>query len=229
MTRVIGYCRKSPNGARDEGTGLEYQADEIRRYCEREGLELVCVHEDLFQSGKNMNRPALQAALLELPAVDGLVIWKLSRMTRSVRDLFTLLDGPLKGKALHSVSEKLDTSSAMGRFVVSILGSVAQLEREIVSENTKSALRHKMSQGAIIGPAPYGWRKVPGFDGKLTAKEPVPEEQVVIRDVRELIALRNGPSQARIAEMLNERGVPSRGGKPWSRRGVQCILSQPEA
>lgn len=226
--RVIGYCRKSPNGASDEGTGLDYQAQAIRDYCAREGLELVGeIYEDLFESGKNMDRPGFKAALEALAGVDGLVIWKLSRMTRSVRDLFELLDGPLKAKALHSVSEKLDTRSAMGRFVVSILGSVAQLEREIISENTTAALAHKRKGGCYLGGIAYGWRRVKGADGKLTGREFVAAEQAVIARVRRM--MREGVRQPAIAEQLNADGVTAPKGEHWTRRSVQRVLEQPEA
>lgn len=235
MTRVIRYGRKSPNGWKDEGNSEAAQDAHTLDYCTRNRLEPVGpMMFDLFGRSANLKRPQLQTALtmIEAGEAHGLVVYRLDRLTRSLRDLTALTDGPFApGRAqLHSVHEKLDTSSATGRMLVNILGTVNQWQREIIGENTRETLATMQAHGAHIGGAPYGWRKVAGADGKLTALEPVPEEQDYVQLIHRLSGSRDDDghlwTQDAIARHLNACEVPTRSGRPWSRRGVQCVLVQ---
>ena len=84
---------------------------------------------------------------------------KLDRLTRSVKDLCGLLELFEKRKvALISVAESLDTGSAAGRLVITIMGAVSQWEREAIGERTRDALRHKRGQGRRVGNIAFGCR-----------------------------------------------------------------------
>jgi DNA invertase Pin-like site-specific DNA recombinase len=115
------------------------------------------VIEDAGLSAKTLDRPGLQTALamLKTGQAAGLVIAKLDRLTRSVRDLGALIEGPFAaGKAaLLSVSEQIDTRTAGGRLVLNILGSVSQWEREVIGERTAAALQHKKTRASGSAPA----------------------------------------------------------------------------
>lgn len=230
MIRVIRYGRKSPNGWSDEGNSESAQDAHTLAYCEREGLQPVGdMIFDLFAKSATLKRPGIQRALAMIDAgeADGLVVYRLDRLTRSLKDLLTLTDGPFApGKAqLHSVHEKLDTASATGRMLVNILGTVNQWQREIIGENTRETLATLKAQGKSIGGVPpYGWRRVIDGEGKARL-ERVVKEQAVIQFVRWKV--RQGMAQDDIARRLNDSLTPTRSGRPWSRRGVQCILSQP--
>ena len=94
--------------------------------------------------------------------VEAVVVAKLDRLTRSVRDLGQLLDehfGPKGGAALLSVSEQIDGRSAGGRMVLNLLATVSQWEREVIGERTKVALAHLKRQGRRTGSSPTagGW------------------------------------------------------------------------
>ena len=118
-TRLIGYCRVSTTDQADNGVSLEEQETRIRRYAETHGLTIVRVEVDAGASGKHMGRDALQRALTALRdgQADGLVAIKLDRLSRSVRDVLDLVDrSDREGWSLHSIGERLDTSSAIGRF-----------------------------------------------------------------------------------------------------------------
>src|SRR5580700_2884003 len=98
-------------------------------------------------------RPGMTKLLtmVEGREVDAVIIAKLDRLTRSVKDLCSLLDLFEKRKvALVSVAESLDTGSAAGRLVITIMGAVSQWEREAIGERTRDALRHKRSQGERV-------------------------------------------------------------------------------
>ena len=129
--------------------------------------------EDAGLSAKSMDRPGLQSvlAMLRRGEVQAVVVAKLDRLTRSVRDLGTLIEGPFAKAALPSVAEQIDTRSAGGRLVLHVLGSVAQWERETIGERVTVALAHLKAQGRRTGSVPYGKRLVGGA-GKVLEDDP---------------------------------------------------------
>lgn len=139
-TRAVAYVRVSTEKQADAGQSLEAQQAKLAAYASLYELELVEVVVDAGVSAKTLNRPGLQRALamLESGAADALVVVKLDRLTRSVRDLGELVEGVFaeKGAALLSVSEQIDTRSAAGRLVLNVLASVSQWEREAIGERT---------------------------------------------------------------------------------------------
>src|SRR6185369_14469707 len=91
--------------------------------------------------------------------VQAVIVAKLDRLTRSVKDLCELLELFERKKiALISVAESLDTGSAAGRLVITIMGAVSQWEREAIGERTREVLRHKRSLGERVGNIAYGFR-----------------------------------------------------------------------
>ena len=91
------------------------------------------------------------------------VIPKLDRLTRSVRDLGALLEDDVHddGAALASVAEHIDTTTAAGRLMLNLLWAVAQWEREAISERITTAVQHMKAQGKRVGHVPYGHRLAP--------------------------------------------------------------------
>lgn len=207
-TRTVAYVRVSTEKQADKGVSLEAQEAKIRAYAELYGLELVDVVVDAGVSAKTLDRPGLTRALGMLQGGDAaaLLVVKLDRLTRSVRDLGTLVenyfDDP-QGPALLSVSEQIDTRTAAGRLVLNVLGAVSQWEREAIGERTSAAMRHMAAQGEYIGgDVPFGYR-IEG--GRLVAHE---AEQAVIREARALRA--EGLSLRAVAGRLEQRGHRTR-------------------
>jgi DNA invertase Pin-like site-specific DNA recombinase len=131
------------------------------------------------------------------------------RNTRDALDLAELMKA--KGVALHSISEKLDTTSAMGSFFFTIMSALAELERRQIGERTSIALRHKRMVGEKTGGAvPYGWEAVPGDTVRLS---PVPQEQAVIEQV--LARRKQGESLRSICAWLNSSAIPAKQGGAW--------------
>ncbi len=170
---VIGYCRVSSADQATSGISLDAQRHRLQAYCAAHGLTLARVEEDAgISARKTTNRPALQRALVALRRGDaaGLVAIKLDRLSRTTRDVLDLVARAEKeGWALHSIEERLDTSSPQGRFVVTLLGALAQLEREQAAERTKVAMAELRRQGKRTSRhPPFGHR----FEGDRVSRCP---------------------------------------------------------
>lgn len=106
-------------------------------------------------SGSNRLRPALDEALAALKPGDVLVVWKLDRLARSLRDLLNVLEELRERKVkFESLTERFDTFSAFGEFALHILGAVAQLERNIISERTTAGVGAAREGGQRLGRPP---------------------------------------------------------------------------
>ncbi|MDI1390350.1 recombinase family protein [Escherichia coli] len=140
---LIGYARVSTG---DQNLDLQKNAL-IRAECE-------LVFEDMA-SGKNARRPGLKRALRRLRAGDVLVVWKLDRLGRSVRDLITLVSElQARGVNFRSLTDSIDTSTPAGRFFFHVMGALAEMERELIVERTKAGLEAARAQGRIGGRRP---------------------------------------------------------------------------
>lgn len=155
--RIVAYVRVSTSEQAANGASLDMQERAIRAWAEGMGYDIVGVYREEGASAATLDRPQLAAAITAttLDGVDGLVVLKLDRLTRSVTGLAQLMElFNTSGKALMSVRDSLDTTSAGGRLVANIMASVAQWEREIISERTKDALAEKKRQGVQLGRPP---------------------------------------------------------------------------
>jgi DNA invertase Pin-like site-specific DNA recombinase len=213
-TRTIAYLRVSTDKQADRGVSLDAQRAKVAAYAELYDLDIVDLVVDAGVSAKTLDRPGLQRALgiLRAGKADALLVVKLDRLTRSVRDLGELVAGPFAPghAALLSVSEQIDTRSAAGRLVLNVLASVSQWEREAIGERTSAAMQHMAAEGEYTGGEnPYGWRVTEG--GKL---EEVPSEQRVISEARRLRG--SGLSLRAVARELDAMGFRSRTNRPFA-------------
>jgi DNA invertase Pin-like site-specific DNA recombinase len=222
-TRTVAYLRVSTEKQADHGVSLDAQRAKAHAYAELYDLELVEVIVDAGVSAKTLDRPGLQRALglLRAGRADALLVVKLDRLTRSVRDLGALVEDYFgSGRwALLSVGEQVDTRTAAGRLVLNVLASVAQWEREATGERTSAALRHKAAAGEYTGGAvPYGFR----LDDAGTRLLENPSEQAILAEVRALRA--HGLSLRAIAAVLLRNSLRSRGGRPFQPEQVRAML-----
>ena len=225
-TRTVAYLRVSTEKQVDHGVSLEAQRAKVAAYAELYDLELVEVIVDAAASAKTLEREGLQRALgmLRSGRASALLVVKLDRLTRSVKDLGQLLEEYFgSGRfALMSVGEQVDTRTAAGRLVLNVLASVAQWEREATGERTSAALQHKAAAGEYIGgAAPFGWRVA----GDGVRVEPEAAEQAVVALVRQLRA--EGSSLRAVAAELDARGLRSRAGRPFLAGQVRRMLATP--
>jgi len=220
---AIGYCRVSTDQQCERGVSLAAQAQKVRAMALVHGAELVAVIQEGGESAKTLDRPGMQRvlAMVERRQVQAVIVAKLDRLTRSVRDLCELLELlERRGVALISVAESLDTGSASGRLVINIMAAVSQWEREAIGERTRDALRHKRSQGERVGNIAFGYRLA--ADGKHV--EPDPGEQTVLEEIRRLRGA--GVSLRRIATALNSRALRTRRGTAWRLEHVARICAR---
>jgi DNA invertase Pin-like site-specific DNA recombinase len=222
--KATAYIRVSTAQQAEEGVSLEAQQARIAAYCMANGLELVNTFTDAGLSGKRAdNRPGLQAAL-EAVCNDGgiLVVYSLSRLARSVGDTLQIAEQLRKsGAELASLSERIDTSSAGGRMVFTMLAAFAQFERDLTAERTSAALQHKKSLGQRVGTVPFGYRLA---DDGITLLA-IPEQQRALEIIRQL--RESGCTLQQIADRLEAAGVLTAKGKTsWSPKVVRGLVTR---
>jgi DNA invertase Pin-like site-specific DNA recombinase len=223
-TRTIAYVRVSTDKQADKGVSLDAQRAKVAAYAALYELDVVEVIVDAGVSAKTLDRPGLTRALnmLRKGEADALLVVKLDRLTRSVRDLGDLVAryfAPGKA-ALLSVGEQIDTRSAAGRLVLNVLASVSQWEREAIGERTASAMQHKAEQGEYTGGVPpYGFR----VDDDGVHLVSVEAEQAVLAVARELRLA--GLSLRAVARELDARGLRSRVGRPFSAAQIRGMVA----
>jgi DNA invertase Pin-like site-specific DNA recombinase len=218
--RTIGYVRVSTDKQADRGVSLEAQREKVHAMAVVHGAELADVIVDAGESAKSLDRPGMVRllALVDSKAVDVVIIAKLDRLTRSVKDLAELLERfTRRGVSLVSVAESLDTGTAAGRLVLNIMTAVSQWEREAIGERTRDAMGHKKANGERVGTIPFGFRM--GEDELL---EEDPAEQNVLSRIRELKAA--GRTVREIADELNRQGYTTRRGTAWRFQYVAAAL-----
>lgn len=217
----------------DETTSPERQEADCRRYCQAHGMTVVDVASDTDVSGSvdPLDRPALGPWLRDrLPEVDLIIASKLDRVGRNARHIHALMDYLINaGKSLKTVSDNIDITSAMGRMIVYIMATVAEMELDEISRRNSSAAAYNIQRGTYRGgtiPAGYKpekddaatWRLVPDEDGLAP----------VVRDIVTRVA--SGERVASVIADLNTRGVPTpkdrqdelAGRTPKGRRWVQA-------
>lgn len=227
-TRAVGYIRVSTEKQAEHGVSLDAQRAKLEAYAALYEIDLVEVVVDAGVSAKTLARPGLDRArtLLRADDVSAIVVVKLDRLTRSVRDLGTLVDEQfVDGRpALLSVSEQIDTRSAAGRLVLNVLASLGQWERESAGERTAAALAYKASRGEFIGGGvPFGYRLAE--DGvRLVEHEP---EQRTLATAAALRA--RGLTLARIAIELERGGMLTRSRRRFSVSQVARLVTREAA
>ncbi len=218
--KAIGYVRVSTRDQADSGASLASQRAKIEAYALQHDLELVEVIEDAGYSAKSLDRPGM-ADLLRLirgRKIGVVVVAKLDRITRSVRDLGELIElFQRSGVEFASVADHIDTSTASGRLVLNVMGSVSQWEREAIGERTSEALAVMRSNGRRISRhAPYGYR----LNGHGWIEDEREQEAICL--MRRLRT--EGLSLRRVAERLQTQGFTSRTGKRLSPQLIANVL-----
>jgi len=227
-TAVVGYVRVSTEQQAGEGVSLEVQRVKLHAYALAMDLELVAVFEDAGLSAKTLERPGLKGALamLEEGKASGLLVVKLDRLTRSVRDLGDLVDRYFASRfSLLSVSDSIDTRTASGRLVLHVLGAVSQWEREATAERTRDALAQLRADGVRLGAEAYGWRR--GDELETTGRWPCVGVDAEIETVERVFSLpREGLSVRATVALFSAEGRQTKRGGRWHPTTIQRILAR---
>ena len=146
-----------------EGYSLEGQKHGLKRFAEREEMQIVGIYEDAGKSGKSIEgRPAFKKMLSDIEnglAIDYVLVYKLSRFERNAADILNSLEFIQSyGINLICIEEGIDSSQTSGKLLISVLSAVAEIERENILEQTMNGRREKARQGGWNGGfAPYGY------------------------------------------------------------------------
>jgi DNA invertase Pin-like site-specific DNA recombinase len=220
--RVAVYLRVSTTEQAKEGYSLGAQLERLRNYCNAREWEVVKEYVDDGYSGRSIKRPAFKKMMAEKDDWDMILVVKMDRIHRNSKNFMEMMDDLRKwGKEFSSMQESLDTSTAMGRFVVDIIQRIAQLESEQIGERVYVGMRQKAStEGGILGFAhPYGYDYT---DGELRINK---DEARVVRHM--FFRYLSGWGTSRIAEELDCEGFPTKRNGCWSARTVGKILKNP--
>ena len=223
-TIALGYIRVSTDDQAREGVSLEAQEARIRAYAAAKDLDLLDVLSDEGLTGKNLQRPGLRElmARCERGEVQHVIVTKMDRLTRRTIHLLSLVEDLFIKREieLHSVSESIDTGTPHGRFLLTILGGLSEMERELIGERTRGALAYKRERLEPTSHAPLGYSS----NGSRERMVPVPEELKVVRDILDL--WRRGQSYCAIARQLDCQGVPTKRGGRWASETVRKVVQR---
>lgn len=220
--RVLGYVRVSTEEQASEGLSMDFQRRKIRAFCELRELHLVKLIEDIG-SGKESDRVGYQELLRSVkdPEIGGVIVFRLDRLSRSLLDLANLIELFKKEDAqLWSVMENIDASTPIGRFVIKLLGALAELEVDVLGERTKAGMEEAKKKGVHVGGIPLG-KRLSAKDGGL---EEDAEETKTVKRIQELRT--RGLSLRAIALCLNKEGHKTKRGGHWHPQTVKVVLDR---
>lgn len=220
--RVGIYIRVSTDEQAREGFSIEAQRRILNAWTIVKGAEQTYEFIDDGYSAKNLHRPAVQQLIdaCTRRQIDTVIVWKLDRLTRDLRDLLMLFDDVFRANDVEFVSstESIDTSTPAGRLMLNILGAFAQNERENTALRTSTVMLELSKLGKHLGGRPpYGYTVTPDMHYAIE-----PREAEAVRMIFEMKA--EGSSYSEIVHALNNAGFVSRGGGSFSKNTIYDML-----
>lgn len=238
--RCAIYTRKSTeDGLEQEFNSLDNQREACQHFIssQRESgwVALTQTYEDGGFSGGSMDRPALKKLLMDidLGLVDAVVVQRLDRFSRSLRDFTKLMEVfESKGVTFTSVTQQFNTATSMGRLTLNILLSFAQFEREITADRIREKFAAQKKRGKYCGGIPPLGYDLDSKEKKLVVN---PEEtKVVLTLVETYLETKSGLITAQTLNKLQfktkawtGRSGKIKSGKDWDRTSVYKILTNP--
>lgn len=218
--RTAVYIRVSTDDQAREGFSIAAQREKLLAYIYSQGWEVADIYADEGVSAKDTNRPALTRMLADISrgCIDVVLVYRLDRLTRSVLDLYQLLqEFERYGVHFKSCTEVYDTTTAMGRLFITLVAALAQWERENLAE------RVKMGMGQMVrerkrpgGPPPFGYVL---REGQLQLH---PEEAKLVRTMFTQYLIGNSPQADR--RRSQPAGISRQKRRPLERqRGVAPV------
>jgi len=183
INNVALYCRVSTDEQAHEGFSLESQLDRLRSFCDAREWNVAAEYIDGGYSGRNIRRPEYKKMLDNIEKWDAIVVIKMDRIHRNRLNFIQMMnDLQNQNKQFISMTESLDTSTAMGRFVMGIIQDIAQLESEQIGERVFAGQLQKAKKkdsGFMGHRVPFGYR----WDADNKSFIEVPEEIEIIKRV----------------------------------------------
>jgi len=239
--RCAIYCRKShEEGLDQEFNSLDQQREAAEAYIESQKhdgwVDLDERYDDPAFSAATLDRPALKRLLadIEMHRVDIVVVYKIDRLSRSLRDFGRLMDVfDRHDVSFVSVTQRFDTSSSMGKLTLNVLMSFAEFEREVIGERIRDKIAAHKRRGKHTGGMP-----ILGYDTDRERKRLVvnaKEAKLVRKIFRRFCEL---GSTTDLAAELNRQGHTTKswttlkgnthGGRPWNKSHIYRLLNNPK-
>ena len=229
--KSIAYIRVSSKRQVDEGVSMEAQKRRILEYARFKGLNLadddIIIEEGVSGGIPIWERPRgrLLKQKLSTGQYANLISMKIDRMFRMTTDMLNTIDELADaGIAIHIVDmngEALDTSTSMGRFFLTVMGAMAEMERGLISERTQEGMNQLKSTHQKFTQSLYGWNAKE--DGSLY---PNWNEQDVIDYMHWQIDV-NGMSASAVARNLNKLNIKGKRGGKWYSSGLIRVKNNP--
>ena len=218
------YIRVSTLEQAEDGYSLAAQERTLRDYCKIKGYEVYDIYADEGRSGKDIRgRPEMQRLVKDGidEKFDIVLVWKLTRFTRTLSDLCATCNILEKhGAYLESYSEAFDSKTTVGRLIRGILGAVAQWEREVIAENVIAAMEERARQGKRTCNEVLGY----DLDGSDSLIINAQEAEVVQYIFDRYLEYRNLSAVAELCRLKGYRGKRGRVFNAWS---IRLILTRP--
>jgi site-specific DNA recombinase len=220
---VAIYCRVSTEEQASEGYSISAQLQTLRQYAHLYGWQIAEEYVDEGISGKDIKgRPAMQRMIsdVEKDKFQAILVWKISRLSRNLLDTLVLLDKFEEYDVKFiSYSENFDTSSPIGKLVVQLMASIAEMERNTLSENVKLGMTQRAKEGSWNGGVVFGY-------------DSIEKELIINRKEAETVQLiftlyAEGNGLKAITNHLNKVGFRTKRGKYFSINGIATILDNP--
>jgi DNA invertase Pin-like site-specific DNA recombinase len=226
--KALAYIRVSTEEQASHGLSIPAQKEALESYARLRGLEIA---EFIIDAGVSGGRPLgarpggqKLLSLLAEGKASHIIALRLDRLFRDAADCLATVEAWTKrGYVLHLLDvggNAIDTSSAAGKFMLTILAAVAEMERNLIAERIRNVLNWKRRNGKTYGHAPYGYAR----DGDDLI--PVEAEQRALELIVDLRA--RGYSLRKIARILEARGIPTKRGGKWAAATVRKLLARAE-
>lgn len=217
------YLRVSTEDQAAEGYSIDAQKSKLVQYCQIHDLDIVGIYVDEGISGKSLDRPQVQQLIKDVKEgkIENVLVFKLDRITRSLKDLIELVDLFDKyGVHFNSLNEKIDTSTPNGRMFLQLMGVLAEWERGVIAERVVVGMEQRAKEGIYTcAGEPFGFKRV--GDGYV----PKESEAKVVRLIFDMYL--KGKGYRKISEHLDNLGIKTKRGKTWLSRSVSRIIKSP--
>lgn len=220
ISKVAIYARVSTEEQAKEGFSIAAQLQTLRQYAQIYNWEVIDEYVDEGISGKSVKgRPEMKRLIkdVENERFDAVLVWKISRLSRNMLETLMILDKFEKYNVKFiSYSENFDTSSPIGRLVLQIMASIAEMERNTLAENVKLGMKQRALEGRWNGGVVFGYDTV---KKELVINE---KEAEVVQLIYHMYA--DGKGLRAISNHLNKAGYKTKHNRYFSINGVAQIL-----
>jgi site-specific DNA recombinase len=220
------YVRVSTEEQAKEGYSIRAQEEKLRSYAELKGWHIYSVYADEGISGKDIDgRKAVKQLIADVASgkVNNVLVYKIDRLTRSTKNLIELVEIFNENHCdFNSLVESIDTSNAVGRMFLKIVGIFAEFERENLAERVRLGMERKAREGyALCSYMPsLGYTRDKG--NKIQEIED--EEAAIVRRVFDMY-LQDDYSFTKIAKILNAEKIATKRGAKWHMGTIKLILN----